>query len=75
MVSRREIEQMILKALGQIRTIEESLNRRFHGLSTARLEARLEFHWSLQDLENRTSRLERLVEALDQQITNTATAV
>lgn len=74
MVSRKEIEQLILTALGQIRTMEENLDRRFGTLATSRREARIEFHWSLHDLESRTSRLEQLIDALDRMNTNPATA-
>lgn len=71
MVSRREIEQMILVALREIRTMEGNLNRRYGSLATARTEARATFLSSLQDLESRTTRVERLIEALEQQ-SNTA---
>ncbi len=65
MVSRREIEEMILVTLGQIRTMEANLSRRFGSLATARREARSEFHSSLQDLEKRANRLENLLDTLD----------
>ena len=66
MVSRREIELMILVALGEIRTIEGNLTRRFSALSKTRKKARLDFIVSLQDLESRAGQLERLMEDLDE---------
>ena len=65
MVSRREIEQMILVALGQLQTMEENLNRRFRALATARQEERSAFHASVRELQNRAGRLEQLINALD----------
>jgi hypothetical protein len=66
MVSRREIEHMILDALNEIRALERNLSRRFGALATARKTARMAFLLSLKDLDSRTRRLERLMEALDQ---------
>jgi hypothetical protein len=67
-VGRRKSEQTILIELGEIRTMEANLNRRFDTLGTARTaETVLSFLSSLQDLESRTIRVERLIEALDRQ--------
>ena len=66
MVTRVEIEELILHALAQIRTVEEDLSRRFRMLATARPQARIAFHDSLQDLDQRTDRLEQLFNALEQ---------
>jgi hypothetical protein len=72
MVSRREIEQLILVGLREVRTMERNLNHGFETLATARAEARVAFLSSLQDLERRTIRLERLMEALDSQTSTRA---
>ena len=71
MVSRREIERMILVALGQLQTLEENLDRRFRALASAPREAQTALHLSLRELQSRAVRLERLMDALDQLDTNT----
>jgi hypothetical protein len=66
MVTRMQTEEMILHALVGIHTVEEDLSRRFSRLATARPQARIAFHNSVQELGKRTDRLEQLFMALEQ---------
>jgi hypothetical protein len=74
MANRREIEQFILIGLREIQELENRLNGRFGALATMGPRARTAFVSSLQELENRTATLERLMDALDRN-QNTALAV
>jgi hypothetical protein len=66
MLGRTENERMILVALREIRAMEGNLDRRFGTLAKAPTEQTiLSFLSSLHDLETRTYRAERLIEALD----------
>ena len=64
MITRIELEGLILNALVEIRRIESKLNRRFKRLRSSSEGKRQQFKFSLADLEVRTRRLEALLDAL-----------
>jgi hypothetical protein len=65
MASRRELEALIVFGLKEVWRLETILRQQWETIETASEEARASFLWSLTEFEQHTSRLEKLVDALD----------
>ncbi len=63
MISRRELEGLIVDRLIDLRRAESRLNRRFQQLACGQ-KGRAELMFSLADLESRVGRLELMLNAL-----------
>jgi len=63
MISRTELEGLIVEGLVEIRRAESQLTRRFKRLKSSKKD-RGEVLFSLKDLETRAARLESMLEAL-----------
>jgi hypothetical protein len=64
MISRSELEGLIVDRLIDIRRAEARLNRSFQRLTHGRKNGRAELMFSLADLEARAGRLEMMLNAL-----------
>ena len=65
MLSRVEVEVLILEGLADVRLAESALYRRFRSLAPNRKNRWGQFVWSLAALDARVLQLERLVSLLD----------
>jgi|HubBroStandDraft_1064217.scaffolds.fasta_scaffold974708_1 hypothetical protein len=65
MISRSELEGLIVEGLGEIRRAESRLNRRFKRLTCSKTPGRAGFLYSLAELEARAARVQAMVNALD----------
>jgi hypothetical protein len=64
MISRIELEGLIVERLIEIRRAESTLARRFHRSAHARKDRRAELMFRLADLGSRAGRLESMLDAL-----------
>ena len=64
MITRSELEALIVDRLIDIRRAESKLNRRFQKLAHAQKDGRAELMFSLADLESRAGRLEMMLNTL-----------
>jgi len=65
MISRRELEELILHELVDVRRAESKLNGRMKGLTSSGKAARTKVGLSVEDLKLRVGRLELMLDALD----------
>lgn len=67
MLSRSELEALILRGLQELRSLEANLDRRWAHLGRGSAQARDRFFRNLIDLETRVEQIERLTATLDEQ--------